>query len=332
MRGAPRQKDVTARRTLAVFGSVAALLASGLAAAPPAATPADLATARPRQVVWVALEGQNQVAKVNLRTRRVVRRRSVPGAPHNITANAAGTVAAALWGDRRIALVRDGKVVPVGLGGAPHDVKIGDGRVVVANQGDARLDIVWLNGRRGRSIGLTHDPHDVALTRDGERAWLSLEGSDNLAVVNLVKKKVARYVSTGKRPHDLLFAPDGRLWVTDWNGAIHVFSRRGRLLKSRSLGEEAHHLAFTPGGGEVWITDHARHAIFVVSTRTLQVKKRLSLRGAPHHIAITPDGKKAVVADHDRGLVIVYRVPTRSRFYKLRVGRAPHGVWAIPRR
>jgi serine/threonine-protein kinase len=96
------------------------------------------------------------------------------------------------------------------------------------------------------------------------------------------------------------------------------------------VGEEAHHLDFTPNGCQVWITDHGVHRVFVLSTRTFRVVKRLRIKGAPHHIAITADGKRAVVADHDRGLLVVYNIAKRTRAFKMRVGRGPHGVWAAP--
>lgn len=280
--------------------------------------------------VWVALEVARSIIRVDLRKRRVARRLKVSGRPHNIAVSGMGLVAATLWGNERVALVQREWRKGVELSGAPHDVKIGGGRIVVANQGAARIDILSLRGKKRGSIPLRENPHDVALTPGGDVAWASLEGSDDLAVVNLKRKKVKRYVSTGRSPHDLLFSPNGRLWVTDWNGAFHVYSRRGKHLKSRALGDEAHHLAFTPSGRQVWITDHGTHQIFVVSARKYKVMKRLSIRGSPHHVAITSDGKKAVVADHDRGLLIVYRVDTRKRIGKIKVGAGPHGVWAPP--
>jgi YVTN family beta-propeller protein len=287
------------------------------------------AASRP-QPVWVALEDARQLARVNVRTGKVTRRLGVPGRPHNIVANKSGTVAAALWTERRIVVVRNNKVRPVKLGGAPHDVKMGGGRIVVANQGSHRLQLISLRGKRRGRILLRANPHDLAITPSGRRAWVTLEGTDDMAYVNLKRRKVIRYKSTGKSPHDLLFAPDGRLWVTDWNGAFHVYSRRGRLVKSKRLGDEAHHLAFTHDGSQVWVTDHGAHRVFVITTKTYRVVKRIRIRGAPHHVTITSDGKKAVVADHDRGLLVVYRVATRTRIRKVAVGAGPHGVWAVP--
>jgi DNA-binding beta-propeller fold protein YncE len=285
---------------------------------------------RSDQYVWVALEDARRIAKVDLRKRRVVRKLKVAGNPHNIAVNGAGLVATTLWGDDRVALIKGRWRKGVKIAGAPHDVKIGGDRVVIANQGAARLNVLSLKGKKRGYALLKANPHDVALTPSAHKAWASLEGSDDLAVINLRRKKVKRYVSTGKSPHDLLFSPDGRLWVTDWNGAFHVFSRKGKLLRSRSLGEEAHHLAFTPDGRQVWITDHAAHRVFVVSTRKYKVLKRISIAGSPHHVSITSDGKKAAVADHDRGLLIIYRVATRTRLAKIAVGAGPHGVWAVP--
>jgi hypothetical protein len=196
--------------------------------------------------VWVALEDAHRLVRVNLRKRSVVRRVRVWGRPHNIAVNGTGLVAATVWDHQRVVLVRRDWRRRVDLRGAPHDVKIGGGRIVVANQGAARLNILSLRGRKRGRVGLKANPHDVALTPGGDVAWASLEGSNDLVVVGLRHKRVKRYVSTGKSPHDLLFSPDGRLWVTDWNGALHVYSRKGRLLKSRALGDEAHHFGLHP--------------------------------------------------------------------------------------
>jgi DNA-binding beta-propeller fold protein YncE len=322
----------SARQTAKISTALGALLLA-VAITPP--EPLVLSAARAGapggRSVWVAVEGANRIAKVNLRTQKVVARRSVPGAPHNLSISPSGrTIATALWNAGSIVVRRNGKQRTVSLGGAPHDVKIAGGRVVVANQTKARLDLVAPKGKFRRSISLKGDPHDLALRRGGRQAWVSLEGSDDLAVVRIPRPSKVRYVSTGKAPHDLLFAPDGKLWVSDWAGAIHVFSKKGRRVKTIPMGVEAHHLDFTPDGRQVWITDHAAERIFVVDTRRYKILKRFSVRGAPHHVAITADGDRAAVADHDRGLVIIYNVNRLRRGKTIRVGAEPHGIWAMP--
>lgn len=282
------------------------------------------------RVLWVALEDAHQMAKVDVDRREVLKRRSLPGAPHNLTISPDGrTVATTLWSAGTVVVRHAGEQRSVRLGGAPHDVKIAGGRIVVANQSEARLDLLKPGGKFLRSIRLKADPHDLALRWGGRQAWVTLEGSDDLAVVRFRTGRV-RYVSTGRAPHDLLFAPDGKLWVTDWNGAIHVFSKRGRRLKTIPLGVQAHHLDFTPDGRQAWITDHAAKRIYVVATKSYTIRKRFDVPGAPHHITITADGDRAVAADHDRGLLIVYNVTKLRRAFTIRVGAGPHGIWAMP--
>ncbi|HXF36902.1 MAG TPA: YncE family protein [Actinomycetota bacterium] len=298
------------------------------AAPPPSgvgSTPGGPATDR----VWVALEDAGRTVLVDVGTERIVERFRTPGGPHNITVAGDGTVAVALWGWDRIALIRRDRVRFVVLGGAPHDVKVAGRTVVVANQGDARVDRVRLGGRRLRSVGLRADPHDLAVAPGGRRAWVTLEGTDDMAVVDVDRGRLLRYVSTGARPHDLLFAPDGRLWVTDWEGALHVFDG-ARLVRTLPLGVEAHHLAFTPGGEEAWITDHGAHRVYVLSVRPVRVLRSLRFPGQPHHVAITSDGRWAVVADHAGGRLLVYDADRRRRVGSIRVGAGPHGVWAAP--
>lgn len=319
-------------RTILVALSIAACATALFTPSPHSAGLVSAPLQEPRgRVVWVALEDAREIVKVDIARQKVIARRAVPGEPHNLSISPTGsTIATALWSGDSVVVRHKGTQRSVLLGGAPHDVKIGGRRVVVANQTEARLDIVTRKGRFLRSIALKTDPHDLALRRRGRQAWVTLEGNDDLAVVNIRSEEV-RYVTTGKAPHDILFAPDGKLWVSDWNGAIHVFSKRGRRLKTIPLGQEAHHLDFTPDGQQAWITDHAAHRVFVISTKSYAVRKRFKIRGAPHHVAITSDGDRAVVADHDRGLLVVYNVNKLRRQAKIRVGAGPHGIWAMPK-
>jgi YVTN family beta-propeller protein len=284
-----------------------------------------------RRIVWTALEGPGQLAKVELGEGVLRRVDTRDGGPHNITVAPDGTVVAALWASDRIVIVRGGDRSFVELGGAPHDVKIARNMVVVANQATERLQLVKLDGTFVRRILLKADPHDLAIDPKQRHAWVTLEGSDDLAVVDLLdRRQPVRYVDTDGSPHDILFAPDGRLWVTDWNGALHVLrGRRGRLVESIALGEEAHHLDFTPDGRFGWITDHAAGTVFVLRVRTVRVVTRIDFPGEPHHLTILPGGRRVVIADHANGRLVVYDAGTRRRVKTIRVGAEPHGVWAV---
>lgn len=295
----------------------------------PAPTATGTTADEPASLVWAAIEDADQLVLVDVARGKIIERHDVPGPPHNVTVAPDGTAAAALYGGDHVALIRRGRVIAVELGGTPHDVKALGRLLVVANESARRLDLVR-GRRRTTSIPLNAEPHDVAVAPHGRRAWATLNGTDELAVVDLRSRRVTRYAPTGRAPHDILFSPTGQLWVTDWNGPVHVFRADGTLRRSVRLGEEAHHLAFTPDGREAWITDHGADTVFVVDARSLKIVASFAVPGAPHHVAVTADGSLAAVADHENGTLVVYDVEARKRVRTIAVGPGPHGLWAAP--
>jgi DNA-binding beta-propeller fold protein YncE len=307
------------------------LLSATLAIALAIGSASEVEAGRRNRIVWVSLEGDGELAKVDLAEGVLRRVDTRGGGPHNITVAPDGTVVAALWASDRIVIYRDGERRFVDLGGAPHDVKIARNMIVVANQATERVQLVKLDGTFVRRILLKADPHDLAIDPNERRAWVTLEGSDDLAVVDVLdRREPVRYVDTDGSPHDILFVPDGTLWVTDWNGALHVFSgRRGRLVESIPLGDEAHHVDFTPDGRFAWITDHGAGAVFVLRVRTVNVLERIDFPGEPHHVTVLRNGRRAIVADHANGRLVVYDGETRRLLRTVEVGSEPHGVWAV---
>lgn len=292
---------------------------------------ADDSEASGRQVVWVAVENANRTLKVDVARGQILRSYRTPGGPHNITVAADGSVAVALYSSQAVAIIRDGAVERVFLGGRPHDVKVAGHLIVVANEGSSVIQLVSFDGKIVRSVALRDPPHDLAVSPNGGRAWVTMDDTDDLAVVNLGRRASPRYIDTGQRPHDILYAPDGDLWITDWEGALHVFAiPGGKLRKTIPLGVESHHLAFTPDGRFAWITDHAARKVFVVRVRTVSVVDRIRFPGLPHHVTISANGRLAVVADHANGRLVLYDTTTHSRVGTIRVGAGPHGVWAAP--
>lgn len=278
--------------------------------------------------VWAASEAGEALTLVTLdpAAARTVR---LSGPAHNVAVTAEGLVVATLPTRGRLAFMRDGQASEVDVGGSPHDVKPAGDALVVTNGRAARVDVVRPDGTTQAKVTLRARPHDVAVTPDGRTAWVTLDGSADLAVIDLGAGSVARYVATRLRPHDLLFSPDGRLWVTGWDGTLAVLDQNGQEVSRLDVAAEAHHLAFTDDGGEVWVTDSSGRRVVIVDTRSTTIVASLPLAGTPHHVAIL-DGR-AVVADNQRAMAVVFDVETRTLVDEVAVASGPHGVAAVRR-
>lgn len=238
-----------------------------------------------------------------------------------------GVTVATLQTVGRLAIVDGETSTEVELGGRPHDVKaVGDG-FVVTDEGRATLRFVDRRGALQGSVNLRADPHDVAVTADEAFAWVTLDVSSDLAVVDVRARALARYVPTELRPHDLRVADDGRVWITGWDGSLGVVDTSGGQAGEVRIGAEANHLAFGGDDGLLWVTQPARR-ISVVDPTTLTVVAEVAVAGLPHHVAQA--GRWMVVADNDRGMALVYDARTREQPAEVQVGAGPHGVAAVP--
>ncbi|MGH2526814.1 MAG: hypothetical protein ACRDG2_08710, partial [Actinomycetota bacterium] len=101
-----------------VMVAVRLLLSASLALTVVIGSATDVEAGRRNRVVWVSIEGDGELAKVDVAEGVLRRVDTRGGGPHNITVASDGTVVAALWGSDRIVIFRDGERRFVDLGGA----------------------------------------------------------------------------------------------------------------------------------------------------------------------------------------------------------------------
>jgi len=134
-------------------------------------------------------------------------------------------------------------------------------------------------------------PHIPAISPDGRYAYVTDDGSGELAVIRLSNHRLLGRVFVGVGAHHLAFSPDGRhVWV-----ALGQTAQTITLLRALNPGHPrvlgrfhppflAHDLLFSPGGGEVWVTSADADYVGVFSARTRRLLFRVRAGAPPQHI------------------------------------------------
>lgn len=309
-----------------------------LAAAALVAAGGGSAAAPQRTLAYVAVEGDDRVAVVDVGRGRVLARIPVPAGPHNLTASGDGRVVVVTSPPAGRIAVIDGRRFRVlrTVGGfrSPHDVKLSpDGRTVyVVDEGRGTLDVVDTgSGRLRRRLPAGAGAHDLA---GGDLAWVTHgPRAVPLELFDLGRRprdpSRAGALDAGGAAHDAVFAPDtADVFVTYWESGTVARLRTGRRapLWRRSAGSVTHHLAFDVFDGQrLWVTDRAGR-VLLLSARNGAVLRRFGGCAGPHHVAVaTP--RRAAVACNTAGTVGIF--DDRAGIVRsVAVGRGPHGIAA----
>ena len=97
-------------------------------------------------------------------------------------------------------------------------------------------------------------------------------------------------------------------------------------------GRQPHHVAVSPDGGEVWITNHASEDISVIDSRGRREIARIAVGVAPHHVTFSGDGLSAFAANSGSDDVSVIDVKAKREIGRFKAGAHPHGIVTVPQR
>lgn len=193
----------------------------------------------------------------------------------------------------------------------PYQVAVTpDGRRAVAT-GNAG----WLylfDTRSGRSEGAVEvraAPNGIAISQDGERAYLTHLRSREIGEVDLMRGTYRTFAQLDDMEgQGIVLSPDGGTLyaVSERADRLYAFdTRTGASLGVASTGRQPFGLALTPDGTELWVTTltgdlqrYRRSDLSRISVR--------HLGGRLRRLAFDPRGRGAIIADEE-GRVLVLK-------------------------
>ncbi|WP_413872239.1 DUF305 domain-containing protein [Albidovulum sp.] len=280
---------------------------------------APAALARTGGTVWSANEGGTSISAIDLGT-GAVQTVSIPVAPHNVD----------LTPDGKLLLAVGDPAAEGDHGSGGH----GHGADGAAEGQLAILDPQNLSTPKAIVAVGSHPAHVVA-DRQG-RAFVSLAGGDEIAVVDLAKAEVIGRIPTGDYPHGLRLSPDEtQLYVANVeDGSVSIIDTASLAEAARiPVGTAPVQVGFTPDGSQVYASLRDENRVAVIDTATREVTGKIEVGPNPIQVIATPDGKQVYVANQGteaapNDTVSVIDTATGQVVKTLTTGGGAHGVSA----
>ena len=159
-------------------------------------------------------------------------------------------------------------------------------------------------------------PHEIAVTSDGSRAFVSLYGDgdygsnnpDNrLGIVNLETMTLDGHVDLGLylAPHAMMTDIAGKIWVTAEHNrcALIIDPATREIDQAIWLEVPVHFLAASPDGSTVWFSAKEYPVIVGVDVASRRIVSRIPVRVGAQAVRVSPDGKTLYAGDLYRPLL-----------------------------
>lgn len=239
---------------------------------------------------YVTNELDDTLSVINVATHAVIKTVDLPDRPHGMMLGqdpATGEVDRRLYvaslGDDSISVIDTSSfalIKTVAVGNTPDSPAVTpDGKSIwVTNYGEGEettlslVDGVSLSEIFTMTIGIY--PHGIKFdpASNGERLYVSVEGSDDVAVIDTIQRTIVTRYAAGNKPHGLGLSPDGAmLWTGDLlsRTSTVIDAQSGALIGTLDTGTTSnpHLIVFAPDGSRAYITDFTGRRLIVYAIR-----------------------------------------------------------------
>ena len=205
------------------------------------------------------------------------------------------------WMSRKEDAASCSKRIETFLGGSAltrPEVDLNAYYVLALNQ-DATISVVDPHFGFGSSrllamVFLDSPGEDWVLSDDGERLFVALPDSDQVAVAETATWKVIQKLATGPHPRRLGLQPDGQyLWAAHDRGVAVLDARALTKVADIATGTGSHDLAFSDDSRFAFVTNEAGATVSVIDVGRLAKLRDVPVGSRPISIAWSSQAKAA---------------------------------------
>lgn len=197
------------------------------------------------------------------------------------------------------------------------------------NQGPAGLTLTLV-----KRIPTGKTPSHIAIDSKSRIAYVTMQDSDELIAIDLLKQAPVWKIKVGKTPADVYLTPDDRHALIGLTGDkyVEVYNVQGpapKLVKRILTGEGAH--AFRSAGNRrhVLVSNRVANTISSIDLTIMEAVAHYPAPGGPDCMDVLADGRTIVVTSRWSRKLTFVDTRTRQVVRQVPVGRSPHGVWTL---
>ena len=168
-------------------------------------------------------------------------------------------------------------------------------------------------------------PSHIAYRPDSKMAYVTVQGSRDIAAIDLETRQIAWTMQVGREPAGIIWQ-NGKLLVGVMGADfVAVVDPEGRRVERQiKVGRGAHALFNSPGGGPVYVTSRVDSRITALDPVTLEIMRVYDVPGGPDCISFDERGRLWTTLRWTRQIGLLD--PETGEVSTSPVGRSPHGI------
>jgi YVTN family beta-propeller protein len=189
--------------------------------------------------------------------------------------------------------------------------------LVVLNKSEATASLIDLDSGNVRAtLPTNHGPHEAAVSPDGRLALVGNYGTrekpgSSLTVINVPEAKVIKTIDLGeyRRPHGLLFLPDGRralITAEDNKVLLEVDVEKGTVVNAFATEQDVSHMVEVAlGGRKAFVANIGSGSVSVIDLEKGIIVRTITTGAGAEGITASVDGKEIWVTNRSADTVSV---------------------------
>lgn len=172
---------------------------------------------------------------------------------------------------------------------------------------------------------LSSMPSHVTYAPDSSMAYVTLQGTDRLAAIDIKRQAVNWIAEVGATPAGVIWL-NGKLLVANM-GSDHfavVDPVDGHVDQRVHTGRGAHQLFLSPDRKTLWVNNRVDGTTVALDAATFALIHSYRVPGGPDCIDFAPDGKLWITQRFIQKVGVLD--PATGALHSLAVGRSPHGI------